>query len=278
MSLGMTRPVIIVDEDECSIERSDSIATSLAKINFHEKTKSPENVVRLEKDKYSPVSNISDTLQLSSSLSSSRRSILKRASSYVAFSNDELQHSQGSVVSSCCGNMRRSESKLSFTSIEIREYSRVLGDNPSAFGPPISLDWNHHFDAIININEYEDSRPTRRKMHQLRMGPQTRLRLLKCDAGVTDDEIHHALKETKKIQKSRSLSDLTSPFWRIEHMAQSAKRKIIRKIKVGSRNIPITPYESSLQKSISMSDIRDELDDSNKSAGSDHSSELGITF
>jgi hypothetical protein len=266
-------PVVIAEEDDETIRRIESLGVLFENVDIDASKRS----VKSGKETFTIFDT--DPLQASSSSSVERKSILKRDSSYATFNSDVLQQSHKSHTSttSSCG-LKKTDSRLSFASIEIREYSRVLGDNPSATGPPISLEWEHHFEATIDIDEYEKARPARRKFSHLRMGPKYRKELLKTSLGYTDDEIEEVLRHTKKIQRSRSLTDLTSPFWRIEHLAESAKRKIKRKMKIGSKTTPFPPHGSSLQRSISITDLRDQLDDSLKSNQSSDSFEAALTF
>lgn len=279
MTTCTKHPVVIAAEDDESIRRSESLGALFETFHIEGTGPSPTKKTVKSSENASSTAFDTDTLQSSSSSSAQRKSILKRDSSYATLYSDVLQQSHQSHTStSSSGGLKKTDSRLSFASIEIREYSRVLGDNPSATGPPISLEWVHHFEATINIDEYEKARPARRQFSHLRMGAQYRKELLKTSLGYTEDEIEVVLQQTKKIQRSRSLTDLTSPFWRIEHLAESAKRKIKRKMKIGIKTTPFSPYECSLQKSVSMTDIGDQLDDSMKSNQSSDSFDAALTF
>mmetsp|Transcript_26950 Transcript_26950/g.41292 ORF Transcript_26950/g.41292 Transcript_26950/m.41292 type:complete len:216 (+) Transcript_26950:95-742(+) len=56
--------------------------------------------------------------------------------------------------------------KIRFSDIEIREYSIILGDNPSvSCGAPITISWNHDEDTteIIDVDDFEERRAKSRK-------------------------------------------------------------------------------------------------------------------
>ena len=46
--------------------------------------------------------------------------------------------------------------KLQFSTIEVREYNRTLGDNPACTcGPPTQLDWDYAVTCNTTLDEYE---------------------------------------------------------------------------------------------------------------------------
>lgn len=183
---------------------------------------------------------------LDSSSGQAPMSILKKAPSYSSLSNLGSQSSPSGGLSLNAGRkivveepeldsfqspMKRVTSNVSFQSVNVRVYDRTLGDNPSCMsGPPISLDWSYSKATDHCIDEYEGSRtPKRNNSVPMRMNKFKRERLLKSKLGYSDEEIETAKREKKKVQRSRSLTQLISPFWRIEHACQSLKRKFVRR-------------------------------------------------
>jgi hypothetical protein len=188
--------------------------------------------------------------------SSGPKPILKRVSSFLAQDENQAQtfspNNQGSLgmssssidtsvssrVSSRMGgnNMRRTSSQVSFKNVEVREYDRTLGDNPSCMsGPPIQLDWSYSKESEICMEEYEKTKSMRRRRNRnvIRMGKAKRLDLLQNHLGYSQEEISAATKAKKDIQRARSMTNLTSSFWRVEDVAQSASRKLKRALKKG---------------------------------------------
>mmetsp|Transcript_9986 Transcript_9986/g.12595 ORF Transcript_9986/g.12595 Transcript_9986/m.12595 type:complete len:275 (-) Transcript_9986:34-858(-) len=134
-------------------------------------------------------------------------------------------------LSSSRRSIRREGSQVSFKKVEVREYDRTLGDNPSCLsGPPISLDWSYSKRAELCMEEYEKFKSMRRRKSKnlLRMGKAERVDMLQNELGYSEEEIMAATKEKKEIQRSRSFTNLTSPLWRVEDAAQSATRKFKR--------------------------------------------------
>lgn len=125
---------------------------------------------------------------------------------------------------------------VKFGSIQVRDYDVTLGDNPSCiYGPPISLDWEYDERDPICINQYEEGRPIKRKMHQMHMLSRQRANLLKNEAGVTDDEIEMVMEEMSKIRKGRKLTKMSLPFAKLQEAAESAQRKWNRANAKGSK-------------------------------------------
>merc|ERR1712238_290848 len=139
-------------------------------------------------------------------------SILKKVSSFSVLNDaanpDSSFHRKKKSV-----GMRRTASTVSFKAVEIREYDRAIGDNPScSSGPPFSLYWNYSENPAVCINEYEGKKVP----------------------GKND-----AKNEAKKTKKERNHTDMISPFWRLEHTVQSVKRKISRRKSKKKNKFPI---------------------------------------
>jgi hypothetical protein len=70
--------------------------------------------------------------------------------------------------------------KVSFSTLETREYLICIGDNPCVtLGTPITLDWAHGGEILCSVEEYEEHRPPPRTMAQLRIPSQCRNDMLK---------------------------------------------------------------------------------------------------
>ncbi|KAL9188075.1 hypothetical protein ACHAXT_006453 [Thalassiosira profunda] len=105
------------------------------------------------------------------------------------------------------GRMRRN---VSFHSVDVREYDRTVGDNPSCrSGPPLSLDWSYSKKYQKNLEEYEADRATERYK---------RRSLLAYHWGHTDEEMKAARKDTKRAQRERTVTQMLLPL----HMAEEA--------------------------------------------------------
>lgn len=92
--------------------------------------------------------------------------------------------------------------KVSFTHIEIREYDVVLGDNPCAYGPSLSLGWKCHRNFTMEMDNYEESKPERRSQRQMQLPRYVRERIL-MDFGFSRREMNEAIEESTTIKKQR---------------------------------------------------------------------------
>lgn len=103
---------------------------------------------------------------------------------------------------------------VSFYRIEIREYNRCVGDNPSVTaGAPISIGWEYNKKhKYFNVAQYESYRGgnARRKQVDYRLSPETRRDLLK-DHGFTTEEIEKATEAAKKINLLRKATNQANP-------------------------------------------------------------------
>lgn len=95
----------------------------------------------------------------------------------VNSSHTPLQHLQSTPT-------RRQEQptkkRVTFSSLQIRGYSQVLGDHPCCTnGPPISLGWKYMYqEDFHDLAVYERRRPPRRTRRQLKMSCQVRRDIL----------------------------------------------------------------------------------------------------
>mmetsp|Transcript_31204 Transcript_31204/g.47798 ORF Transcript_31204/g.47798 Transcript_31204/m.47798 type:complete len:213 (-) Transcript_31204:2018-2656(-) len=118
--------------------------------------------------------------------------------------------------------------QVSFHKIKIREYERILGDNPSVTsGPPISIGWGYvEEDFIRSVNEYEGCRPRRRTKSELIIPSFVRRGLLEEEFGVSKESIKAASKEVKGVQKKRHMTRiLPEGIENAQEMLQATTRK-----------------------------------------------------
>lgn len=127
---------------------------------------------------------------------------------------------------------------VSFSTIEVREFPVVIGDNPScAMGPPLSIDWEPDCELSIPMNEFEDYRNgqgydccRRRTGEELRLDSDQRRTLVR-NAGSSNHDIANAVRQVNRDRRARRRSihnNLCKPFYAFDVVKESATRKFKR--------------------------------------------------
>mmetsp|Transcript_21735 Transcript_21735/g.51003 ORF Transcript_21735/g.51003 Transcript_21735/m.51003 type:complete len:263 (+) Transcript_21735:311-1099(+) len=106
------------------------------------------------------------------------------------------------------GESKRSEERrdvrMKFKNIEIREYERTIGDNPScSSGPPISIGWKYVPAKVLPLDVYEKSRPPRRSNIEMILPRDLRQRMLRKEWDVTQSQIASAVRANIKAKNQR---------------------------------------------------------------------------
>jgi hypothetical protein len=124
---------------------------------------------------------------------------------------------------------RSKDNRVKFDKILIRSYSQTLGDNPSvSYGPPIQLDWDYEEHDAIDLDEYEDTHPTRRTLRQMVTSYYHRKNVLTWQYGYSEEVLKKAKKDAEKIKMKRSITLTFLPAMFIETAIESAGRKAKR--------------------------------------------------
>jgi len=125
------------------------------------------------------------------------------------------------------GQPRRS---LGFASVEIREYSRTVGDNPScSSGPPVSISWEYNVVGEISLDDYEDTRPPRRSHFEMVLPRKVRQDMLKREWDISQKEIAEAVRRNVKVKNQRKATvNNLDKATKMEEIMESAGRKFGR--------------------------------------------------
>ena len=122
----------------------------------------------------------------------------------------------------------KSSLSVSFHNVRIREYPMTIGDNPAvSSGVAVTMDWDplEQGSQVVEVDEYEDSRPERRAMGQMRIPPHERREILRR-SGHSMKEMQRGLKASNiaKRQRTKTLGTLhMQPF---EEMREKTSRAI----------------------------------------------------
>ncbi len=115
-------------------------------------------------------------------------------------SNDEEKDLEGD--DSASGEDKR----VSYGTIQIREHSQTVGDNPSvSYGAPVQLDWLSEDLEHLDLDLYEEYKPEPRNKRNMQLNSFQRMDVLKSN-GHSNAEISNAKKETDKVKGQRQLT------------------------------------------------------------------------
>lgn len=167
--------------------------------------------------------------QFSSSLSEPTKSILKSTST--------IKTSSGGNQYFTASNYSR-ESRLSFSSISVRVYPVLIGDNPSVTqGVPLTIGWEHKEEEFFdNVEDYESSTHKSKPVASLQEMKFTELERAQIakNLGYSDSKIHkiaHQVKFSTLTRKKKIIRTL-----HLDTMKSSVRRGL-GKISDSSRNI-----------------------------------------
>jgi len=126
--------------------------------------------------------------------------------------------------------------RVQFSTIEIREYPIVLGDNPAvSHGPPLSISWEYDVLIKCNVDDYERHYCND---HYRRRGSELRIpyKIRNCtlhDMGYSNYEIKSTMKEVQKLQLQRSRTVTTLRLQPVHEIIEKITRN--KKKKHGER-------------------------------------------
>lgn len=125
--------------------------------------------------------------------------------------------------------------KVTFASVEVREYPIILGDSPACSkGAPISIDWDADASTSYTIDEWESKRYfARRSKTDIRVPSATRVEWL-LDAGYSTGRIYQAIRDTEEERRQLQLSNERSSLaLKADMVAERMKIKL--ELAIGER-------------------------------------------
>lgn len=101
---------------------------------------------------------------------------------------------------------------VAFSTIEVREYERIVGDNPSCTrGPPMSIGWAYILSYCGNVKDYETSEKThKRSKKEFYFTADQRTKLLTEEWEIPEEELTRARREITYIQYCRAKTSFSS--------------------------------------------------------------------
>lgn len=172
----------------------------------------------------------------------------RRTSKEEEADDDEIPHADGAAGMDASGSSRNSASSsgprmrrnVSFHSVDVREYDRIIGDNPSCrSGPPLSLDWSYSKESQKDLDEYEIERSSSRvdQKSKLFVNKYKRRNMLAFHWGHTEEEMKEARRHTKKTQRQRSITRTLLPLQKAEEVYVSVRNFISKERDKGAAGV-----------------------------------------
>jgi len=122
-------------------------------------------------------------------------------------------------------NNNITRSRLRFSTLTVREYPRILGDNVTVMGPPISISWQHDVESVYELEDYEDAcKYTRRTQAELKMPSRYRDEILR-GYGYSRKEIQGACKKSTIARNQRKRTIETIRLQPLEELLEKAVKK-----------------------------------------------------
>jgi hypothetical protein len=137
-----------------------------------------------------------------------------------------------------------------FSTVRVREYERILGDNPSCTsGPSLGIGWRHIQEELLSMNEWESWRETERQPARLVLCREEREAIL-LDLGYTEKDIAAAVRQNVKSKNRRRQTIQNLRASGLEEAAEGAKKTVMGLLKLGKRKKKgCLPVQSDNQKS-----------------------------
>lgn len=119
---------------------------------------------------------------------------------------------------------------VQFSTVEVRQYPMILGDNPAVSrGPSVTIDWIPFSRSIVNVDLHVRMTPEpRRKPVQMAMPLYHREFLLR-QTGYTRNELLEATKQTNIIKAQRSATVRKLQMQSVEELGESFKGRFKKK-------------------------------------------------
>lgn len=153
------------------------------------------------------------------------REVKKAAPLVVSFQEEEMRAQQLLRVAAKKAAPRRKS--VSFSTVCVREYERILDINPScSCGPSIGIGWNYfNEEEILSVDEWESWRETEREPERLVLCREEREELL-LSLGYNQKVIAQAVRDIIKLKNKRRQTIHNLGASGVEELVESASRKV----------------------------------------------------
>ena len=142
---------------------------------------------------------------------------------------NNIEGGKSSIFTKQKRQIRNSKRKVHFTTVSVRHYPIILGNNPFVTsGPSLELAWEHESsmnEMNIPLDSYEAFHaPIRRSEWDLALSRGERESQL-LESGFTREEIATAIRETSRIKSQRAQTALNIRMEGVEEFTENARRR-----------------------------------------------------
>jgi len=128
---------------------------------------------------------------------------------------------------------------LTFGTVEIRMYDRIIGDNPSCSrGPSVSIGWRYYKDETVckTLDDYEAARPPRLDHFEMVMSRVKRESLL-LSLGYSRRDIAESVRSNVRVKNRRRRTVNNLPVAKMEETVEKIAHKLKKTLfKKGTKN------------------------------------------
>ncbi|KAG7366928.1 hypothetical protein IV203_029598 [Nitzschia inconspicua] len=188
-----------------------------------------------------------------SSFSSCSTGISERSS--AAHERSQTTHStelSASTVSSRSTFLSKNTTKnVRFHEIQIREYHRCVGDNPSvSAGPPVGIDWRYEESLKMDVNGYELNRGHRREQLEMVLSRHERETLL-VEWDVPTHLIADGTRNAIKVKNQRKQTLVNAgKVAKLEEVIESASKRLKEAFSKKMKSMISVPHQSADEEGI----------------------------
>ena len=119
--------------------------------------------------------------------------------------------------------------EVSFSTVEVREYPMILGDNPAVSeGPPMEIGWTHHDEQLWNFDVFEKTRPQRRSYLEMNVPMNIRIQILQRNG-----ESYKSIIQRSKAVKAMRIKRLETT----QQLYKAKNQERMEKVGRGLRNM-----------------------------------------
>jgi len=156
------------------------------------------------------------------------------STSAISDGNDDFETS---AVAAALPSRTQSGSRksVSFSTLQIREYGIIPGDNPSVvLGCPLAIGWEYDGEITCSVEDYEESRPEPRTMIELRIPSLVREDKLR-KVGFSRKEIQEGAKLAAITRNRRKRTEETMHLAPLHELFERVRRGTFNLVKMGKK-------------------------------------------